>query len=187
MIRVNLLPHAGERRSAQPSQLWLVVVMLLVVVEIIGLFFYHQTLEDELKAVNDEVKQVTDEVTAINALVKDHEKVNERHLLVGIPDPFAQQLHAEIDEQSARDKPREERNECGSSHEHHNQQGRVHYPEDWTKRPMLRRKCSRRRDDPACRSSGEPSDDVGEPRPVQLPVDVDIALHLQLETASGYE
>ncbi len=75
MIRVNLLPHAGERRTAQPSQLWLVVVMLLVVVEIIGLFFYHQTLEDELKAAQDEVKTVSDEVKAINALVKDHKKV----------------------------------------------------------------------------------------------------------------
>lgn len=77
MIRVNLLPHAAERRTAGPesSQAWLLVVMLLVVVEIVGLFFFHQTKEDELEAIRGEVTKVTSQINDIQARVKDHAKI----------------------------------------------------------------------------------------------------------------
>ncbi len=77
MIRVNLLPHAAERRTTGPesSQAWLLVVMLLVVVEIVGLFFFHQTKEDELDAIRDEVTKVTSQINDIQARVKDHAKI----------------------------------------------------------------------------------------------------------------
>ncbi|MEZ4446599.1 MAG: PilN domain-containing protein [Polyangiaceae bacterium] len=78
MIRVNLLPHAAERRTAggpETSQTWLLVVMLLVVLEIIVLFFFHQTKEDELADITSEVQRVQTQINDIQARVKDHEKI----------------------------------------------------------------------------------------------------------------
>lgn len=78
MIRVNLLPHAKARRSApEANQTWLLLVMLVVVVEIVGLFFFHQTKEDELAEVTSEVKKVTSQIAEIQARVKDHDKIKE--------------------------------------------------------------------------------------------------------------
>jgi type IV pilus assembly protein PilN len=76
LIRVNLLPHAADRRAApESSQAWLLLVMLVVVVEIVGLFFYHQTKEEELAAVTSEVQQINDQINDIKQRVKDHEKI----------------------------------------------------------------------------------------------------------------
>lgn len=76
MIRVNLLPNAAERRSSsESSQRWLLLVMAVVVVEIVGLFFFHQTKEDELGAVVSKVEQLNSQVGDINELVKNHAQV----------------------------------------------------------------------------------------------------------------
>lgn len=77
MIRVNLLPHAAERRTStsEGGQTWLLVVMLAVVVEIVGLFFFHGTKEDELAEARAEVARVQSEITGIQSRVKDHEKI----------------------------------------------------------------------------------------------------------------
>jgi type IV pilus assembly protein PilN len=76
LIRVNLLPHAADRRAApESSQAWLLLVMLVVVIEIVGLFFYHQTKEEELTAATAEVQKVTDQINDIKQRVKDHEKI----------------------------------------------------------------------------------------------------------------
>lgn len=77
MIRVNLLPHAAERRTSTSDggQTWLLVVMLAVVVEIVGLFFFHGTKEDELAEARAEVARVQSQITDIQARVKDHEKI----------------------------------------------------------------------------------------------------------------
>ena len=76
MIRVNLLPHAGERRgAAEGSQTWLLFVMGVVVLEIVGLFFFHQTKEDELSQVQGQVNQLASQVADINDLVKNHAQV----------------------------------------------------------------------------------------------------------------
>jgi len=76
VIRVNLLPNASERRSgAESSQRWLLLVMAVVVVEIVGLFFFHQTKEDELAGVVNKVDQLTSQVNDINELVKNHAQV----------------------------------------------------------------------------------------------------------------
>ncbi len=78
MIRVNLLPQAAERRTApEASQAWLLLVMGIVVLEIVGLFFFHQTKEDELADVTDQVAQVVAQITEIQARVKDHEKIKD--------------------------------------------------------------------------------------------------------------
>ncbi|RLB53352.1 MAG: hypothetical protein DRI90_21260 [Deltaproteobacteria bacterium] len=76
MIRVNLLPQAAERRSApEASQAWLLLVMGIVVLEIVGMFFFHQTKEDELAGIVDQVAQVAAQISDIQARVKDHEKI----------------------------------------------------------------------------------------------------------------
>jgi type IV pilus assembly protein PilN len=76
LIRVNLLPQAGERRSSpESSQTWLLVVMLMVVVEIVGLFFFHQTKEDELEEITGDVTKIQSQITDITARVKDHDKI----------------------------------------------------------------------------------------------------------------
>ncbi len=76
MIRVNLLPHAGERRTAsEGSQTWLLFVMGVVVLEIVGLFFFHQTKQDELSQIQGQVNQLGSQVAEINDLVKNHAAV----------------------------------------------------------------------------------------------------------------
>lgn len=75
-LRVNLMPHAAERRSApESSQMWLLAVMAIVALEIAGLFFFHQTREDKLTDINNQVNDLQDQIDSINALVKDHAKV----------------------------------------------------------------------------------------------------------------
>ncbi len=76
MIRVNLLPHGAERRvAADGGQTWMLVVLGVFVVEVIGLFFFHQTKEEELAALQAEVSKLQTQVSEINELVKDHARV----------------------------------------------------------------------------------------------------------------
>jgi type IV pilus assembly protein PilN len=76
VIRVNLLPHAAERRAApETSQTWMLVVMGVVVVEIVALFFFHQTKTNELEQLNSEVQAVQTQIEDIQKLVKDHERI----------------------------------------------------------------------------------------------------------------
>ncbi len=76
MIRVNLLPHAAERRTApEASQAWLVFVLLVVLVEVAGLFLFHETKVDELEEVTAEVAQIQTQVDEIGARIKNHDKV----------------------------------------------------------------------------------------------------------------
>jgi len=77
VIRVNLLPNASERRSAssEGAQRWLLLIMAAVVFEIVGLFFFHQTKEDELTGVSQKVEQLSNQVNDINELVKNHAQV----------------------------------------------------------------------------------------------------------------
>jgi type IV pilus assembly protein PilN len=49
--------------------------MLLVVVEIVVLFFFHQTKEDELQAISADVTKITGTIQQIQARVKDHDKI----------------------------------------------------------------------------------------------------------------
>jgi type IV pilus assembly protein PilN len=79
MIRVNLLPHTRETRATtEQSQLWLLVVMGVVVLEIVALFFFHQTKEDQLAEIKSQGTRLDNEINDIKALVKDHAQVKEK-------------------------------------------------------------------------------------------------------------
>ncbi len=76
MIRVNLLPHAAERRATpEASQAWLGLVLVVVMLEIAGLFFFHETMVDELEDVTADVAQIQTQINDITARVKNHEKI----------------------------------------------------------------------------------------------------------------
>lgn len=69
MIRVNLLPQRRDARR-EASQTWLLAVMGVAVLEIIGLFLFHQVKLDELakqKRVNAELKSQIDEIKHVVA------------------------------------------------------------------------------------------------------------------------
>ena len=79
MIRVNLLPHVRETRT-QPegSQLWILLVMGVVVLQIVALFFFHQTKADELAEIKTQSAQLQNQIADIKGVVKDHAQVKER-------------------------------------------------------------------------------------------------------------
>lgn len=78
MIRVNLLPHAAERRAApESSQAWLGLVLLVVMLEVAGLVFFHETKADELEEVTAEVNEVQTQIDDITKRVKNHEKIKQ--------------------------------------------------------------------------------------------------------------
>jgi type IV pilus assembly protein PilN len=79
LIRVNLLPHAAERRAApEASQAWLGLVLLVVMLEIAGLFFFHETKADELEEVTAEVNEIQSQISDITARVQNHEKIKKQ-------------------------------------------------------------------------------------------------------------
>jgi type IV pilus assembly protein PilM len=78
-IRVNLLPQAVERRATpEAGPTWLLAVMGLVVLEIVGLFFFHQTKEDELADVQQQLNELSARVGDISSKIKDHPEIKKR-------------------------------------------------------------------------------------------------------------
>jgi type IV pilus assembly protein PilN len=74
VIRVNLLPQKREAKR-DASQAWLLAVMGVAVLEIIGLFLFHQVKLDELnrqKRVNAELQSQIDQ---IKKTVANHDEI----------------------------------------------------------------------------------------------------------------
>ena len=78
MIRVNLLTQVREKRAAPgKSQTWLLVIILLIVAEIVGLFFFHQTRTDKLAEATGKNNQLQLQINEITSSVKDHAAVKD--------------------------------------------------------------------------------------------------------------
>jgi len=79
MIRVNLLPQKRElKRSAAgeaANQSWLLAVLGVVVVEIIGLFLFHQVKREELAKQTRTNAELTSQIDQIKKAVANHADV----------------------------------------------------------------------------------------------------------------
>ncbi len=79
MIRVNLLPQkkrGGARGGAgQPSQRWLLAVLGVLLLEVAGLFFFHQKKLDEFNQQQNKNQQLEAQIQQIKTLVANHEAV----------------------------------------------------------------------------------------------------------------
>lgn len=77
MIRINLLPQKRAGRGAAPeaSQRWLLAVLAVVLLEVVGLFLFHQLKTDELTEQNQKNNELQAKINDIKALVANHEEV----------------------------------------------------------------------------------------------------------------
>jgi type IV pilus assembly protein PilN len=76
VIRINLLPQKRAVRGApEASQRWLFVVLVIVLLEVVGLFLFHEWKTDELVQQNQKNSELTAKINEIRALVANHEEV----------------------------------------------------------------------------------------------------------------
>jgi type IV pilus assembly protein PilN len=79
LVRVNLLPvkKRAEKAPSESSggQRWLFVVLAAVVLEIVGLVLYHQTLNAQLDKQIAKNNQLNGDIAGIRELVTQHEQV----------------------------------------------------------------------------------------------------------------
>jgi type IV pilus assembly protein PilN len=80
MIRVNLLPQKREARraAAEGGQLWLGVVLAVVVVELLGLFFFHSAKQNELKAAQQDNQKVQAQIDDIKRTIANHQEIKDQ-------------------------------------------------------------------------------------------------------------
>jgi len=76
VIRVNLLPQRRRLGAApQASQRWLLVTLGVVILQIIGLFWFHQTKLEELDEQNRKNSLLQSQIADIRKLVANHEEI----------------------------------------------------------------------------------------------------------------
>ena len=79
MIRVNLLPQKKEARrgAAGESQLWLGVLLGALVIEILGLFFFHNHKQNELKLAKDDNQKIQNQIDDIKRTTSNHAEIKQ--------------------------------------------------------------------------------------------------------------
>lgn len=76
MIRINLLPQKRAVRGApEASQRWLLVVLVIVLLQLVGLFLFHEWKNEELVEQNTKNRELQEKINEIRALVANHEEV----------------------------------------------------------------------------------------------------------------
>lgn len=76
MIRINLLPHKRPTAGApQASQKWLGFVLVVVLLEIVGLFLFYQSTYEELQQQKRTNAQIKSQIEEIKRLIADHEQI----------------------------------------------------------------------------------------------------------------
>ncbi len=78
MIRVNLLPQKRRVERTEGSQLWLVVVMLVILVEVAGFVVLHAMKTEELKAQNDRNSELSNQIVQSKKAVANHGEIREQ-------------------------------------------------------------------------------------------------------------
>ena len=76
MIRVNLLPQKRRpgraERAASESQAWLIVVLGVLLLEIVGLLFFHGMKHDELDQQSKRNAELTAQIEQSKKVVAQH-------------------------------------------------------------------------------------------------------------------
>lgn len=76
MIRINLLPQKRAGRGAPESnQKWLLGVLAVVLLQVVGLFLFHDWKTEELTVQNQKNSELQAKINEIKALVANHEAV----------------------------------------------------------------------------------------------------------------
>ena len=98
MIRVNLLPQRRDARATatttQTSQRWLLFVLGAVVLEVIGLFLFHQVKVEELETQVNKNEVLKAEIENIKKLVANHEEVKKSLAVLRAREDAIAQLQA---------------------------------------------------------------------------------------------
>jgi type IV pilus assembly protein PilN len=99
VIRVNLLPQKkrAERVAAvEPTggQRWILVVLALVLFEVIGFVWFHQTMVSELDTALAANKAIEGDIAGIRALVQQHEQVKKDLALLKAREEAIQKLES---------------------------------------------------------------------------------------------
>ncbi|MDB4994579.1 MAG: Type pilus biosis protein PilN [Myxococcaceae bacterium] len=79
MIRVNLLPQKREaaRRtsSAEGSQTWMLAILGVVLLEIVGLIFFHKSKQDDLQKVVQNNQKIDANIQDIKGQISNHDAI----------------------------------------------------------------------------------------------------------------
>jgi type IV pilus assembly protein PilN len=80
MIRVNLLPQKRDarRRAGEQQQLWLGVLLAVIVVEALGLFFFHNAKQNELKAALADNTNIQNQIADIKKTIENHQEIKDQ-------------------------------------------------------------------------------------------------------------
>jgi type IV pilus assembly protein PilN len=77
LIRVNLLPQKREAKRGlagvgDPSQLWILVILGVLLVEVVVLIFFHRRKQDELETISKKNSQVQANIAEIQRQMANH-------------------------------------------------------------------------------------------------------------------
>ncbi|HYP91506.1 MAG TPA: hypothetical protein VEQ59_25235, partial [Polyangiaceae bacterium] len=75
MIRINLLAQKKRAERAEGSQLWLVVVMVVVLAEVAALFVLHSFKAQELADQERTNAELSSQIDQVRKNVANHEQV----------------------------------------------------------------------------------------------------------------
>ena len=81
MIRVNLLPQKREARRTtgeQTQQVWLGVLLAVIVLEILGLFFFHNSKQNELKTAQSDNAKIQSQIDEIKRTTANHADIKQQ-------------------------------------------------------------------------------------------------------------
>lgn len=75
MIRINLLPQKRAAAQTEQSQAWIGVVMGVLLVQAVGLFFFHQSKQNELARQKQQNQEISNQIAEIQKTVANHANV----------------------------------------------------------------------------------------------------------------
>jgi type IV pilus assembly protein PilN len=78
MIRVNLLPQKREtarRTSSEGSQTWMLAILGVVLLEIVGLIFFHKSKQDDLQKIVQNNQKIDANIQDIKSQIANHDAI----------------------------------------------------------------------------------------------------------------